>query len=457
MESKNTGTSMTDMTRGSPARLIFFFALPLLAGNLFQQLYNMVDSIVVGRFVGSTALAAVGTAFPVIFLLSSLFMGLGIGAMVMVSQFYGAGDTQRMRATVDTIYSALLVGIVPLSLLGIALSRPIISLLAVPADTVDQCYTYMVIVMGGLVGSLGYNANSGILQGLGDSRTPLLFLVLACGVNIALDLLFVVAFGWGVAGVAVATIFAQAFSWLFGVVVINRKYPELRIRLFRLRFDRALFRQILRLGLPAGVQQALFSFGVITMQRLINSYGSTFMAGFNGAGKLDSFAFMPIQSFSTAVTTFVGQNIGANKPERVREGTRATLAMSCGFSVVIAVLLLLTGRFCMRLFSTDPEVIESGYAYLARILPFYWMLAIMFVMSGVMRGAGEMIVPMVTSLSALWLARIPAAYLLARFFGPANIHFSYAAGWLLGLIICIPYYFGGRWRSKSVVVPGEGV
>ena len=428
MEAKTVKSNMTDMTQGSPAGLILFFALPLLVGNMFQQLYNMVDSIVVGRFVGSTALAAVGTAFPVVFLLSSMFMGLGIGAMVMVSQFYGAGDAERLKATIDTIYTALIVGIVPLSIVGILVSRPIIALLAVPADTADQCWIYMVIVLGGLIGSLGYNANSGILQGLGDSKTPLLFLVIACIINIVLDLLFVVVFHWGVAGVAIATIISQAFSWIFGIFYINKKYPQIHIHPFCFKFDKALFGQIVKLGVPAGVQQALFSFGVMAMQRLINSYGSAFMAGFNGA----------------------------NRPERVHKGTVATLWMSCGFSVLVAALLLPTGRFCMRLFSTEPAVIESGFAYLARILPFYWMLAIMFVLSSIMRGAGEMMVPMISSLAALWLARVPAAYLLAHFFGPMNIHFCYAIGWALGLAICVPYYFSGRWKEKSIVVRAAG-
>lgn len=441
----------TDMTSGSPGRLIFFFALPLLAGNLFQQLYNMVDSIVVGRFVGSTALAAVGAAFPVIFLMVSLFWGLGMGATVMVSQYYGASDAERLKATIDTLYTALIVGAVPLSVLGILISRPMMVMLSVPADTADQCWLYSVIVMGGMLGSLGYNANSGILQGVGDSRTSLLFLMIACLLNIVLDLLFVLAFHWGVAGVAIATILAQLFSWVFGIGYINKKHPALHIQPFCFRFDKALFRQVLRLGLPAGIQQALFSFGVIAMQRLINSYGSDFMAGFNGASKVDAFVFMPIQSFTTAVTTFVGQNIGADRPDRVQAGARVTLLMSCGVSVLAAALLLPLGRLCMHLFSPEAAVIESGYAYLSRILPFYWMLAIMFVANGIMRGAGEVVIPTVSSLAGLWLARVPAAYLLARFFGPENIHFCYAVGWVLGLCICIPYYFTGRWKNKSVV------
>lgn len=447
---------MTDMTDGSPARLIFRFALPLLAGNVFQQLYNMVDSIVVGRFVGSTALAAVGTAFPVVFLLSSLFMGLGIGAMVMVSQFYGAGDFARLKATVDSVYTALMVGIVPLSVLGVLCSGPVIALLDVPGDAAHQCWVYMVIVMGGLIGSLGYNANAGILQGLGDSKTPLLFLVIACGINIVLDLTFVLVFDWGVAGVAIATVIAQAFSWVFGIFYINRKYPQIHIRPLCFAFDRSLFGEIMRLGVPAGIQQALFSFGIMTLQRLINSYGSDFVAGFNGANKLDTFAFMPIQSFSTAVTTFVGQNIGAGKPERVHRGTAAAMWMSCGFGLLAAATIIPAGRFCMRLFSTEPAVIESGFAYLVRVLPFVWILAIMFVLNSVMRGAGEMMIPMVASLAALWLARVPAAYALAHFFGPANLYFSYAIGWTLGLCIDVPYFFSGRWKDKSVISPRSG-
>lgn len=441
----------TDMTKGSPARLILLFALPLLAGNLFQQLYNMVDSIVVGRFVGSTALAAVGTAFPVVFLMLSLFMGLGMGATVMVSQFYGANDAARLKATIDTVYTSIMVGAVPLSVLGIAVSRPVMALLSVPDDTAGQCWLYMVIIMGGMIGSLGYNANAGILQGLGDSKTSLLFLVIACLLNILLDLLFVIVFGWGVAGVAIATVLAQLFSWVFGTFYINKKYPSLSIRPFCFRFDRALFGQVLRLGLPAGVQQALFSFGVIAMQRLINSYGSDFMAGFNGANKVDAFVFMPIQSFTTAATTFVGQNIGAGRRDRVQAGSRATLLMSVGFSLLAAAVLLPLGRLCMHLFSPEPAVIESGYAYLVRILPFYWMIALMFAANGIMRGAGEMMIPTIATLAGLWLARLPAAYLLAHFYGPENIHFCYAIGWVLGLAICVPYYFTGRWRQKGLV------
>ena len=444
-------TKTTDMTTGHPTKLILLFAMPLLVGNFLQQLYNMVDSLVVGRFVGTTALAAVGTAFPVVFLLASLFMGLGLGAMVMVSQFYGAGDTEKLRATVDTIYTALIVGTIPLSLLGMALSGPIITVLGVPADVLPEFRVYLLWMLGGLIGNLGYNVNSGILQGLGDSKTPLLFLAIACALNIVLDLLFVVSFGWGVMGVAAATIIAQTFSWIFGIVYINKKFPGLHIHPFCFRFDKALFAKIIKLGLPIGVQQALFSIGVMAMLRLVNASGSDFVAGYNVANKIDAIAFMPIQSFSTAATTFVGQNIGANKLDRVKKGAHSALLWGILVSVSIGICLLFTGRFWMSLFSTSPAVIDSGMAYLVRILPFYWMLAIMFILNGIMRGAGETTIPLLSSILSLWLARVPAAFLLADFFGANNMHYCFAIGWVLGLAICVPYYLGGRWKNKSVI------
>ncbi|MEG0338564.1 MAG: MATE family efflux transporter [Oscillospiraceae bacterium] len=442
---------LTDMTVGSPAKHILVFAIPLLIGNMFQQLYNMVDSVVVGRFVGKTALAAVGTAFPVVFMLSSLFMGLGIGAMVMVSQYYGSGDIAKVKGTIDTVYTSLIIGIIPLTVIGILLATPILHLLNVPADTFEECKIYMIIVLGGLIGSLGYNANAGILQGLGDSKTPLLFLVIACILNIILDLFFVLVIPLGVAGVAIATIIAQLFSWIFGILYINKKYPELHIHPFCFKFNKELFVKIVKLGVPAGVQQALFSFGVMAMQRLVNSYGSAYMAGFNGANKLDTFAFMPIQSFATAATTFVGQNIGAGKQDRVKKGTISTLWLSIIFSITAAALLIPAGPFLMQLFSTEQAVIDAGMAYLLRIMPFYWMLAIMFVLNSIMRGAGEMMMPLVSAILSLWLARVPAAYILAFSFGRDEMHYCYAIGWILGLAITIPYFFSGRWKKKSVI------
>lgn len=442
---------MTDMTTGSPAKLILSFAVPLLIGNLFQQLYNMVDSVIVGRFVGKTALAAVGASFPVIFLLFSLFLGVGIAAMILISQYYGAGDTKSVQDTVDTLYTMFITAAVPIAVAGILISKPIIRLMAVPADTFDQCWIYMVIIFGGMIGSFGYNANAGILQGLGDSRTPLLFLIISSMLNVVLDLVFVVVFHWGVAGVAIATVIAQIFSWVFGIFYINKKYPQIHIDPLKFRFKKELAGKILKLGLPTAAEQAMFSVGIMALQRLINGYGSAFMAAFNSAGKLDTFMFMPIQSFATAATTFVGQNIGANRYDRVHRGTRDTLLLCCGTSVALAVLLLPVGRLCMRLFTTDAAVIEFGYGYLVRVLPFYWLQAIMFVFNSIMRGAGEVRVPILSTVCGLWIARLPAAYLLAHYCQPVDLYFCYAIGWTLGILVSVPYYLTGRWKNKSLV------
>lgn len=451
MSETKSKRATTDMTTGNPAKLICLFALPLLAGNVLQQLYNMVDSIVVGNFVGDAALAAVGTGFPVIFMLVSLFMGLGAGATVMISQFYGAGDKENLRKTIGTIYNAMLAGAVPLTAAGVLLAGPLLRLMNVPADAYDMARVYVMVVFAGVVGNMGYNVNSGILQGLGNSKTPLLFLAIACVINIVLDLLFVAVFGWGVAGVALATIIAQFSSWIFGIFYINKHYPELAVRPFQWNFDKGLFLRALKLGVPSGIQQALFSIGVMVLQTLINRYDTAFIAGFQAANKLDTFGFMPVQSFGIAVTTYVGQNIGAGKMERVNKGLRSALAMSVAVNVAVAILFVPLGPFCMRLFTQDPAVIAAGCAYLGRIMPFYAVFSIMFILNAVMRGAGETVIPMISSLVSLWAARIPVAYFLADRFGRDNLFYCYVIGWLAGILISGAYYLSGRWKNKSII------
>ena len=449
---KEKRTSSIDMTSGSPYRLIISFTLPMLLGNIFQQLYNMVDSIVVGNVIGDQALAAVGTGFPIIYMLSSLFMGIGTGATVMISQYYGARDLEKVDHTINTIYMALLVGVVPLTLIGVFLSEPLLRLMQVPDDgTLEMAKTYMIIIFIGVIGNLGFNINAGILQGFGDSRTSLLFLMIATVMNIVLDLAFTIPIPMGVAGVALATIIAQIASWLFGVFYINRRYDFIRIRPRRSNFRKTLFVQAMRLGIPSGIQQALFSIGIMFMQSLVNSYGSTFMAGFNGANKIDTFAFLPVQSLSNALTTYTGQNIGAGNQHRVKEGLKASVIMSVVCCLVVGVLLYPTSAFMMRMFSQNPEVIDAGVAYLHGVLPFYFLLALSFMFNSVLRGAGDMLVPMISSFIRLWLARLPAAYLLAYLFEKESIYYSYAIGWALGVIISGLYYATGKWKNKSIV------
>ena len=271
MATSNGG--LRNMTEGSPARHIVLFALPLLAGSFLQQLYNMVDSWVVGQYVGDAALAAVGIGFPVIFMFTSLFMGLANGGTVVIAQFYGAGELDRVRDAVDTIYTAFTFSAVPVTLLAVGLVKPILFLLRVDDAAYDDAWLYLTVVCAGLIGTIGYNLNAGILGGLGNSSTTLRFLAVAALLNIALDLILVLVCGWGVFGVAIATVVSQAFSWLYGLWYINRRYPQIAIRPFCRRFDRSLFGQIMGIGLPAGIQMSLVALGAMVVMSKINTFG----------------------------------------------------------------------------------------------------------------------------------------------------------------------------------------
>lgn len=448
MDKDNENKQINTMTEGNAFKIILAFAFPMLIGNVFQQLYNMVDSIVVGNYVGKIALAAVGTGFPIIFLMSALFIGIGIGATILISQFIGAGDIDNVRKTSQTIYTAMILSAIPISIIGIVFCEPILLLINTPPNVLPMAKQYMVVIFAGMIGSFGFNINAGILQGFGDSKSSLLFLAIATVINIVLDLLFVIVFNWGVRGVAIATIIAQASSWVFGMIYMKRKYEILNFQITKFYFDKEIFKKILKLGLPTGIQQALFSVGIMSMQSIVNGYGSDFMAGFNAANKIDTFAFMPIQSFANAVTTFTGQNIGAGRLDRVHKGTVAAITMSLIISALALVVIPL-GPFILKMFSSDPAVIDAGMIYLSNVMPLFLLLAIVFTLNAVIRGAGESVIPMIGSLISIWLGRIPAAYYIAANIGKEYLFYSYGVGWVLWLLISGPYYLSGRWKAKS--------
>lgn len=440
---------MRDMTAGSPAGHILYFALPLLAGSLLQQFYNMVDSWVVGRYVGDGALAAVGVGFPVLTMFASLFIGLSNGGTVVIAQFFGAGRLDRVRDAVDTIYTAFLLSIVPLTLLALLAVKPILYLLQVEPGAYDEAFLYLIVVCAGLIGSVGYNLNAGILGGLGNSRSTLLFLAVASAMNIVLDLVLVLAGGLGVLGVALGTIIAQAFSWLFGVVYINRRYPDISIRLLPGKFDRELFGQIMGIGLPAGVQMSLVSLGAMVVMSKINTYGKEFTAGYNVGFRLDQLAFLPIQSLSSAVISFVGQNIGARQLERARRGIRITVLLSAFWAVLMTAVLMPFSEPLVAFFSNTPAVVHAGAVYLRCIMPFYVLFAVMFCLNNAMRGAGDSVFPMVDVILSLILVRVPAVYWLANRFGPDYMYYGMAVGWTVGLALSLGWYFSGRWKRRG--------
>ena len=437
------------MTEGSIAGHLLAFAFPMFLGSLLQQLYNMVDSWVVGRFVSESALAAVGIGYPVIFMFTSLFMGMSNGTTVAIAQYYGAGKMDRVRDVVDTTYTFFTLAVVPITVLALVIARPVLLLMRVEAGTMGDAYLYLMIVSGGLIGAIGYNMNSGILQGVGNSRASLLFLGISAVMNIILDLLFVLQFHWGVAGVAIATIISQLCSWLFGVFYINRNYTAFAIRPFCLRFDRKLFRKIMGIGLPAGIQFATVSVGMMAIMSQVNAFGTSYAAGYNVGNKLDSMAFLPIQAIASAITAFVGQNVGAKKEDRVHRGVILGILYAVGWCGIIFAVLY-PARFLAASFFTDSQGAVNGAALLLQcILPVYPLFAVQFTMCSVMRGAGESVVPMLTVVASQVLLRVPGVYLLAHFFGPTYMYYGFGIGWFFGAAATVIYFFSGRWKRRG--------
>jgi putative MATE family efflux protein len=445
-------SGLTDMTVGGPLKHIIKFSIPLIIGNIFQQCYNVADSIIVGNTIGTDAQAAVNNGMPVIFLVVALFAGLGMGATIILSQNYGAKEMETVRKTIKTIYSFVMVVSIPLTVLGILITPALMRLLGVPDSTMDMAVTYITIIFIGLIGSLGYNFNAGILQGLGDSKTPLLFIGISTVINIIFDLLFIIVFGWGIAGVAVATVIAQAFSWLFGVWFISRKYPELALNIFRLAVDKVILLKIFKVGIPSAIQQSLFSIGMLSMQNLINRGGPAFIAGFGNANRIDAFVFMPIFSFQAALTTFTGQNMGARQVNRVIHGLRVTMGAALLVYAIIATLTLTFAKYLLAMFNPDPDVIGHGMRYLFSVIPFSFLITIQFMLAAVMRGAGQLMVPVISTIAGFIAIRIPAAYLIGHFYGHEYIFYSYPIGWVFSLTTLIIIYSTGRWKQKSLVI-----
>ena len=442
-------SGLRNMTVGSPTGHIFAFALPLLAGSFLQQLYNMVDSWVVGNFVGDAALAAVGIGFPVLFMMTSMFMGFSNGATVVIAQFYGAGEFRRAKDAVDTIYTAFVVSVIPITVLAVVLVHPLMDILHVDPTARAEAQLYLTILCGGIVGSIGYNLNAGILAGFGNSRSTLLFLAVSSVMNIVLDFLFVAAFQWGVWGAAFATILSQIASWLFGIFYINHHYPALAVHPLSRMFDGELFRKIISIGLPSGFQMSLVAFGGMVVMGNVNVYGKEYTAGYNIGSRMDQMAFLPIQSLCNAVTSFVGQNIGAEKMDRVRTGIRVTVMASIAWSAVCLILIPLSPTL-IAFFSRTPKVIEAGSIYVGCVMPFYAAFAVMFCLNNAMRGAGDSLFAMVDTVLSMIIIRLPLVFWLSAHYGPHYMFYGIGLGWIAGAAFSAAYYFSGRWKNKGI-------
>ena len=399
-----------DMTQGSPMGNLARFSVPLLIGNMAQQLYSTADSIVVGNYVGDGALAAVGASNPILNLLLVLFMGISVGATVMVSQYFGAKDRDKLSATVGTTITATFVASVFIMIVGPLVTRPIMSLLGTPEDIFEDACIYLVIIFAGIIGSGYYNILSGVLRGLGDSVMPVIFLIIACLLNIGLDIWFVAGFHWGVAGAAIATIISQVVSGALCLIRLLKMRDLLEVRPAHLWPRSFYIKQLIKLGLPSGLTQAIFSFAMIIVQSLTNSFGTVVIAANTVVMRVDGFAMMPNFTFGTAMTTYTGQNIGAGKLDRCVKGTKAGLKLGLSVAVVLVALILLFGQYLMELFTQTPEVISTGMRMLRILAVGYIAMGVTQILSGVMRGAGDTMTPMWISLVTTVVVRVPIAY-----------------------------------------------
>jgi putative MATE family efflux protein len=442
---------MQDLTTGKEGKLIFQFAAPMLLGNVFQQLFSVVDSIVVGNFIGKEALAAVGASFPVIFMMVSLIIGIVMGTTVVISQYFGAKDFVKVKRAIDTMYVFSTVAGIIATIAGLLLAVPLLRLLGTPEDIMPQATQYLRIYFSGIIIFFGYNGTSAALRGLGDSKTPLYFLIIATVANIILVLLFVAVFKWGIAGAAYATLLANGIAFGLAIYWLNKTHKLIRIAISGLHFDREIFRQSFRIGLPTGIQQTLVAIGGMALLGIVNTFGTNVLAGFSVASRLDNLAMIPAMSFSQALSTFVGQNIGAKKIERIRTGLISTVKMSGIVTIVTTICIVFGGHILMSFFTKDREVIRLGDQYLTIVSSFYILFTLMFIYNGIMRGAGDTLIPMFFSLISLWLIRIPLAWFLSQRFGAGGIWWAIPAGWLIGLSLSFGYYKTGRWKKKSVV------
>lgn len=430
------------MTDGAIWRHLLEFAIPMSLGLLFQQLYNAVDSVVVGQYVGKQALAAVGSTGNIINMLVGLCNGLSVGAGVIISQRFGAKDNEKLHEAVHTTLSVTFLLCMIATTVGMLIVTPMLKMMDTPEDVFDQAKTYLSIYFSGISGLLLYNMGAGILRAVGDSQRPLYFLAFSAGLNIAGDLVFVLVFDMGVAGVALATILSQFCSAILVLVVLTRTDAPYGIHWNCLHIKADMLKSILAVGMPAGIQQAVTSFSNVFVQSYINAFESACMAGWTSYNKLDAFLLIPVQSISMASTTFVGQNYGAKKHSRARDGVKEALKLSAIITTVLAVLVIIGKRPLLRLISPEADVIEFGAYFITVISPFYVMICFNQIYAGALRGVGNAKVPMVIMLFSFVLFRQTYLYLTHRFIGQSLLltALAYPAGWVLcSLLLTICY------------------
>ncbi len=450
---------MKDLTNGDVGKSIILFAIPMLIGNLFQQLYNVVDSIVVGKYVGHVALAAVGASFPILFTIMAMAGGVTMGSSILISQYFGAKNLRDVKISSDTLQIFLIISSLILSVVFFLFSKQIFTLLKVPDEVMPQAIRYFdIIILTTTLPSFAMHGISAVLRGVGNSLTPIYFMVGSLVLNIILDIIFVLGFGWGIDGVAWATTIATIGGWISLWAYVNRKMDSVvrfTLNFKKWNFNQKNFRLALRIGLPTGVQQTLVGLGSMALISIVSPFGTPVLAAYTAAGRIDMFVSMPSMNLAAALSTFVGQNLGGGRFDRIKKGLTVSLIYSTIFCALLTLVVIFFGDEIMWLFTEKgspyfDQIIKTGREYLVIVSSFYIVFTTMFVINGVIRGAGATFVPMLITTLSLWVVRVPLAILLSKHFGASGIWWSIPIGWAIGCAGAIIYYRSGLWKKHRV-------
>ena len=447
--------SAKDMTQGSPYKRIMEFSIPMLLGNIAQQLYNTADSVIVGHYVGDNALAAVGSAAPILNLLLALFVGIATGAGIVVSQSFGAKDREGLSKAIGNCISLTFVATIFIMIVGPIITRPLLTLLDTPASIMEWCVSYLNIYFFGIIGFFFYNMLSGILRGLGDSVSALGFLLLAAALNVILDIVFVAGFNMGVPGVSLATVISQGISAVFCFLKLMKMKEHFDMNKSTVRLEKAMAGRIINIGIPSGITQAIMSMSMMIVQSLTNSMGEMVIAANVIIMRVDGFAMMPNFSFGQAMSVYTGQNVGAGKWDRVQKGVRQGSMISQSFSVAIVIVLLFLNKYLFGIFTETEALIDLAGRMMRIMAVGYIAVSITQVLGGVMRGCGNTVTPMWISIISTVILRVPIAYVLAYFTRSAEfpnghpfaLSISLLASWTLGMVMSVVAFRWGKTRK----------
>lgn len=444
------------ITQGVIWKQLALYFFPILLGTFFQQLYNTVDAVIVGQFVGKEALAAVGGATgAIINLLVGFFVGLSSGATVIISQYYGAQRTSQTSRAVHTSIALALSGGVVLMVAGIVFARSALELMGTPADIMEYAVTYLRIYFSGIIFTLIYNIGSGILRAVGDAKRPLYFLIIGCIINVVLDLFFVVVLNMGVMGVGIATVLAQMFSAILVIVALLKTDRAYKLILSKIRFDVTILQDIIYIGLPAGLQSVMYSASNILIQSTMNSFGTDTVAAWTAYGKIDGLFWMIMGAFGVSITTFSGQNFGAQKYDRIRKSVKVCLVMAFAASALMSAVLMLTGKYVFNIFTSDPAVIADGLNMMETLVPFYFTYVCVEVIAGAVRGTGDSIIPMIMTCFGICVLRIVWLFTAVPLDREVyTVVMSYPITWVVTSIMFLIYYMHGGWLKRRIKKAG---